>query len=140
MSTMIGKSRTADPAELAQTSRLVKAWERLVREKRAGDDLAYEHWYAFLLGIARPVPRPVCDVCDDCGVVEMECTVDNRCLSRLCEPDARRSDPMHRHTYVRACYCEAGNAYRASFAAAAEPRRQQPAQKHTGYGFRKAVP
>jgi hypothetical protein len=125
--------RTADPATLARTSKLVKAWERRTREKAAGDELYDEHWYAFLMTMARPVPPPACSQCDDSGIVELECTIRNRCLSWRCEHPDKRSDPLYTHTYVRACSCAAGQPYQRSFAASQQDA-PKPAAKKTSYG------
>ena len=123
--------RTADPLVLARTSKLVKAWERRIRELAAGDPLYDEHWYAFLLTLARPVPRPACLTCEDIGIVEMTCTVRDRCQAWICERPDRRSDRLYTHTYARACSCAAGEPYRRSFEAAfcEDQRPARPAPK-----------
>lgn len=123
--------RHADPAELARTSRMVKAWDRRTREKAQGDELYDEHWYAFLLTMARPVPGPSCSICEDCGLVTLACTIENRCNSRTCERPDRRSDRMHTHEYVRPCLCAAGEPYQRSFAHAWDDEGAGRSQRRT---------
>lgn len=134
--------RTADPVALARSSKMVRAWERRTRELAAGDELADEHWYAYLITISRPIPRVACGQCEDTGIVQLECTINHRCTSRLCEHPDRRSDPDRTHTYVRACSCAAGATYQRSFAAATEGHHEeQPkaAAPKVRYGFRQAT-
>lgn len=133
--------RHGDPAEMARTSTLVRAWKRRVAEKAAGDPLADEHWYAHLQGISRPVPRPACDYCEDTGMVILDCTIRERCNGRICENRDKRSDPNWTHTFVRACDCPAGQGYNVSFGAASKPDYPRPVQpaRRTTYGFTRAT-
>ena len=128
--------RHADPQELAQTSKLVAAWKRRVVEKADGNPLADEHWFAHLLSIARPVPRPVCDTCEGTGVAILDCTIHLRCNGRICEHRDKRSDQDWTHTYARACTCEAGRPFMVSFEKASHPEypHAKPATRPTSYG------
>ena len=137
--------RHADPAELVHSSRLVAEWKRRQSTRaaavEAGDEQAYDQadvrWYAFLRTMARPVPNPVCEACEDTGMLMLECTINARCNGRMCEARDKRSDSLWTHSFARACECEAGMAYRGSFAAAhrAESSRPRPAAtSHQGLG------
>ena len=135
------RRRHADPAELVRTSKLVRAWQRRMADKAAGDDLADERWYAYLLTMARPVPPPSCAYCDDTGIDSRTCTIRNRCRSWVCATPDRRSDADWEHAYARACTCPVGRALEPMFATANAPQyaAKPAAGKKATYGFTKAT-
>lgn len=135
--------RQADPAVLALSSGMVRAWTRYLADRRAGDPAAYERWEAYLRTVARPVPPPACDWCEDTGVVREECSLHYRCQSWVCARDDKRSDPDWTHSYVRPCRCQAGvTLWATSLARATAPRPARPAApgpKRTSYGFQRVT-